>query len=676
MPNQNTNAPLPKVSVLTPIFNVERFLRVCLDSLLAQTLQDIEFICINDGSTDSSGEILEEYAAKDPRVVVINKANSGYGDSMNKGLERARGQYVGIVESDDFVSEECFERMYELAVRNDFPDVVKANYYIFSEDEGERFVQNYGWGLCDRVIRPGEDNITNVLLGTPTIWSAIYNREYLMERNIRFVPSPGASFQDTGFVYKSFLAADRIVLCHDGYLRYRVDNEGSSVKSPSKVYCVCDEFQSIEEFLDALPERKQLLQGLVERGKLKTYAWNLDRLSHEYRREFVERMASEFAADEQSGRLDWSLLSKPEREQLEEIMHNTQVYANRQVVRDYDCEQPLVSVVLPVHNAESWIGDVLDYLACQTLIDIQIVCVDDASTDATASILETHSWSDHRIQIVRQPICDAAFARARGIGEAEGTYVWILEQGTDAPLAFLQEAVECLQEADADLLLLTNAGDEPCRLVTVGDDEVSSVNSIEERDAIDEVDDIFAAFVPSLANKVVRRSLLVDAGLDYVCPRHSTTALLSASILLKAKRIAALEVDFASNRAASAELGASELRKSLHEELPRLRERLREWGLYRRRRRDLLNLSLRQSVRYLRTADSSRIRAVQHELGSGLLAELGVRDMLREEAYDPSLLDELWAMMAVTPMQLRWAEFKRSLGLMGSGEQKGSADDE
>ena len=93
---------MPKVSVLVPIYTVEKYLRQCLDSLINQTLEDIEIICINDGSTDSSPEIIKEFQAKDVRIKVINKENSGYGASMNMGVDMATGEYIGIVESDDY----------------------------------------------------------------------------------------------------------------------------------------------------------------------------------------------------------------------------------------------------------------------------------------------------------------------------------------------------------------------------------------------------------------------------------------------------------------------------------------------------------------------------------------------------------------------------------------------
>ena len=98
-----------KVSILMPACNVEKFLRECMDSVVGQTLKDIEIICIDDGSKDSTGDILDDYAEQDERVKVIHKPNSGYGHSMNVGLQHATGEYIGIIETDDFADLDMFE---------------------------------------------------------------------------------------------------------------------------------------------------------------------------------------------------------------------------------------------------------------------------------------------------------------------------------------------------------------------------------------------------------------------------------------------------------------------------------------------------------------------------------------------------------------------------------------
>ena len=149
-----------KVSVLVPVYNVEEFLPECLDSLVGQTLKDIEIICINDGSRDGSLDIIKEYAKKDSRIVVIDKKNSGYGDSMNKGLAKASGEYVGIVESDDFIDRDAFEIMYELAKKYDV-EIVKGNYYEYYGDSGQDKVvrELFSPGITNRVIDPNLEQL-------------------------------------------------------------------------------------------------------------------------------------------------------------------------------------------------------------------------------------------------------------------------------------------------------------------------------------------------------------------------------------------------------------------------------------------------------------------------------------------------------------------------------------
>ena len=124
-----------KISVVIPIFNVEDFLGPCLDSVLNQTLKDFEVICVNDGSTDGSLDILKEYLSKDDRIRIINKDNAGYGHTMNIGLDMASGKYFVIVESDDYILPTMFETLYEAAEENDL-DFVKSDFYRFYGDKG------------------------------------------------------------------------------------------------------------------------------------------------------------------------------------------------------------------------------------------------------------------------------------------------------------------------------------------------------------------------------------------------------------------------------------------------------------------------------------------------------------------------------------------------------------
>ena len=125
---------MAKVSVVVPVYNVEQYLEEALRSLVRQTLHDIEIVVVNDGSTDGSLEIIRRFMENDSRIVLIDKENGGYGKAMNVGLDRAAGEYIGILEPDDYVPLDMYEDLYEAAHAHDL-DLVKADFYRFTTDD-------------------------------------------------------------------------------------------------------------------------------------------------------------------------------------------------------------------------------------------------------------------------------------------------------------------------------------------------------------------------------------------------------------------------------------------------------------------------------------------------------------------------------------------------------------
>ena len=279
-----------KVSVLVPIYNVEPYLKQCLRSLEKQTLREMEFICLNDGSTDGSRAILERVARRDKRFVVIDKPNTGYGDSMNLGLSQVRGEYVGIVEPDDYIETDAFAELYYFAIKHR-ADVVRSNYYRFSATSEEVFSQVSPAEAAGQVKTAHDD--FHCLRQPPAIWSGLYKAAFLKRNDIQFLPTPGASYQDTGFFWKTLAAAKKIVFTAKPYYHYRTDNANSSVKNLAKVDMVREEYRSIAEFL----REHQLYDrygGIMQATKFATYYWNLLRLDAKLVKKFVPEMRQEF----------------------------------------------------------------------------------------------------------------------------------------------------------------------------------------------------------------------------------------------------------------------------------------------------------------------------------------------------------------------------------------------
>lgn len=325
--NDSAAGRTPSVSLLVPIYNVERYLRQCLESARAQTLEDIEVICINDGSTDGSRGIVEEYLA-DARFRVIDKPNSGYGASMNRGLDEARGRYVGILESDDFLDPAALEEMIRLARSHD-ADVVKADFYLHwsvpaPRDEAFGFVSP---SMAGRVMEPLDD--LRIFYRKPSIWSALYRADFLKANGIRFLETPGASYQDSGFNFKVWACAHRVILTERAYLHYRQDNEASSVNSPGKAYCVCDEYDEMDRFLRGRPDLPAKLRPVMLKMKYDSYLWNYERLSPELQGGFLARTAQEFKGHLDRGELDLDLFEPWKVEDLRRIVDDPAAYHRR-----------------------------------------------------------------------------------------------------------------------------------------------------------------------------------------------------------------------------------------------------------------------------------------------------------------------------------------------------------
>lgn len=282
-----------KISILVPCCNVEKYLVQCMDSIIAQTFSNLEIICLNDGSTDSTSEILHSYADKDSRIIVIDKANSGYGATMNIGLEMATGKYIGIVESDDYIEPEMFEVLYNAAEENSL-DLARCLYIernaVTGIDKVIDYSRNGGLYECGKVFCPKEQQ--KVMFIQPAIWAGLYRKDFLDRNGIRFLETPGASYQDTSFAFKVYAKADRMMVIQKVLHNYRI-NSNSSVTSPGKVYFVCDENDEIYRYAKEHGVYEVLKEAMALRA-FGSYKWNYNRLaSMKLKREFMKRWSAD-----------------------------------------------------------------------------------------------------------------------------------------------------------------------------------------------------------------------------------------------------------------------------------------------------------------------------------------------------------------------------------------------
>ena len=276
-----------KVSIILPVYNAERFLSVCLDSILRQSYRNWELIAVDDGSQDNSLEILLSYAAKDGRIQVISKSNEGVSVARNVALQKATGEYVYFVDADDVVLPQALEILiHAMEARN--ATFVKSDFLPIDENGNQVFVNKKQVirRKYDGKVMGAEKFYTKILLKEYFLWTCLFRRDIIQKNKIRFIPHCRL-MEDAAFVVEYLLYSDRNVYkdaCVYGYRKY----EGT-VSAAQKDYS--GDLEMIVEKMGALPQNKNIvtLKACVRqtlttyhagrfRGIVQGLARNMDRL--------------------------------------------------------------------------------------------------------------------------------------------------------------------------------------------------------------------------------------------------------------------------------------------------------------------------------------------------------------------------------------------------------------
>ncbi len=314
-----------KVSVIIPVYNVEKYLRQNLESVANQTLKDIEIICVDDGSTDSSFEIVKEFAEKDSRFIAVSQENGGAGAARNNGLRRAKGKYLSFLDSDDFFDEKMLEEAYNKA------EATQADFVVFQSDqyyEETKEFKDVSWTLRYAEIPPYEpfgrrsmtDNVFKVFVGWA--WDKLYNREFVLKNNLWFQEQRTSN--DMLFVFSAVAIAKKIACVEKGkVLAHQRRNNKDSLSNTREKSWDC--------FYHALTALKQ---RLVDEGIYKelekdyiNYAlhfslWNLNTLAEPTYSKLYDKLKNEWwqelgVADKNSS----YFYNKKEYEQFAKIMN-------------------------------------------------------------------------------------------------------------------------------------------------------------------------------------------------------------------------------------------------------------------------------------------------------------------------------------------------------------------
>ncbi|MCD7820979.1 MAG: glycosyltransferase [Clostridiales bacterium] len=643
----------PRVSVVLPIYNVEDYLNEALYSLSVQTLSKMEFICVNDGSTDGSMAIIREYANLDKRFIILDGPNGGYGKAMNRGIDAATGEYLGILEPDDFVPPEMYQKLYQVANKNEL-DFVKADFYRFTiwADGSTRRKLNRltnDKSYYNRLVNPSEEIETfKFVMNT---WSGIYSLDFLNRWHIRHNETPGAIYQDNGFWFQTFCRAKRAWFMDKPFYMNRRDNPNSSVFNRKKLYCVTDEYRYIWDWMQQDQDLVKQFTPIFYAKKFSNFMVTYRRLAPEYQLEYLHHICDEFRPAMEQGLLDPELLGDAFWKQIQEILADPDAYYSK----------IKVSVIMPVYNAEQYLRQTLDCLLVRNELQFEVICVDDGSTDGSLDILREYEAKDDRVRVFTQANAGAGAARNNGMKYARGEYLSFLDADDFFEPDMLRLAYDRAHTQNTDITVFR------CDQYWERTDTFSSARytinasllpSHQPFSGLEISQDIFKAFVGWAWDKLFRADFVRENHLRFQEQRTSNDMLFVFSALVKADRISTMNAVLAHHRRNTSSLSVTREKSwdCFYHALCALRQQLKDWDLYDRLQQDFINYSLRFSLWNVTTLCGPSYHKLYEKLSIQWADDLGITAHGEAYFYHPGEYRKMQLLLSSTSEEFLFKE--------------------
>ncbi len=489
------------VSVIIPVYNVEKYIEKCLDSVLQQTYTNIEMICVDDGSPDGSVEIIRRKAEADARIRIISIKNSGLSVARNTGLEAAKGKYVYFLDSDDYLELNTLELLVKQAEENAL-DALFFNADVFYESaeieaRNKSYKQYYIRKGTYEGVYGGDDFFVALISNwdfKPSACLVFLNRQFLEDIQLRFYP--GIVHEDNLFTIRLLQRAQRCMFLNEPLYK-RLVRDSSIMSGEKSIRHAYGFYVCHREILSGLGKREYsftyyvalkkylniMRNNAINAVKGNEFAYvaekirELDAASTGYFLEYVyeaffikERagnMEKTKAAVKKSGNVLGALIQKTgkgfggasskttgrfrsARSKAGKCWRNLKCGADKMIPKHVKWffkvmttvgpgyfiyrkklklhkDKICVSIVMPVYNAGRFLEETLDSLIKQNLRNIEIICVDDGSTDNSMEILKRYSVTDSRIRILTQEKQGAGAARNYGMSVAQGEYLLFLD---------------------------------------------------------------------------------------------------------------------------------------------------------------------------------------------------------------------------------------------------------
>ena len=405
------------ISIIVPIYNTEKYLHQCLDSILNQTYTNFEVLLVNDGSTDSSGIICQEYVERDSRFRYFEKDNGGVASARNLGLEHSEGTYITFIDSDDWVEQNYLDVLYTALKEND-TDVAISTYKRFAQDS-VFYLRSYS-KENDEFLNIGKRNRNSFLEILPKLGELDHSfysiSSKLIKRKIigNLLFDEQVSYaEDLNFFFHLYLGVESVVYVRDYTYIYRTHDASTSQN--------VNELKALQE----LEIYKSMFQQ-IDRMGLPTFY-------------YFKRMENV-------------------------VIYRISGFPTSKAIREYESfvsevrervtyQQPLISLIVPIYNVENYLWSCLDSIAKQTYSNIEILLVNDGSPDGSAAICQEFVARDSRFRYIEKEIGGLSDARNAGIAEAKGEFISFVDSDDWIELTYVEDLYRAALFNDAEVVV-------------------------------------------------------------------------------------------------------------------------------------------------------------------------------------------------------------------------------
>ena len=516
-----------KISVIIPVWNVEEYIGKFMDSLLNQTFRDLEFLFVDDCGTDRSMQLVEERAAKDPRIRILrNEKNLGAGPSRNRGIEAARGEYLSFVDPDDYLALDFYELLYQRAMETG-KDIIKGTVKLEGGENKPR--QAFFAGLNAQIVQTvqsGQPLYTGFRAGH---LSGIYRTGVVREHHVTYGSTRVG--EDNTFMLRLCLATSDIAFCDEAIYHY-VHRAHSLTNA--------EHFGKHRERLRALRERVGILkeQGLDQHGyeflrrqvewHLKGYA-DACSAAAENPEEIAEYLA-EFD----------SILREVDNPSMDFSRQPSYVFLKEKLSKGRPpCK---VSVVVPMYNCEAFLDTFFDDLSAQELDSFEVICVDDGSTDDTLKGILKQCAKDSRFRCFSKERGGAGTARNEGLRLACGKYVQFLDADDRFSPRLLSVLYHVAEEKQADIVIC-QVEHQDYRLKTTRTDMGFKREALPDREVVtpSQFPNLYQIIGGAIWNKLYRREFILEHDLRFSSTRVANDSFFLCASASVAKRIVGVD---------------------------------------------------------------------------------------------------------------------------------------